>query len=803
MRNLRTAFRSLTQSPGFTFVAVVTLALGIGLSTAAFSMANSLLLRTLPYPDGEHLVRIFRTTPQAQTWPLAPANYLDIRDSCTSFAGMAGYCYDSAGLAEPGQPARQITGITATAEFFNVLGVRPVLGRTFLPDEDQPGKGNIIILTHRMWAGRFGSDPAIINRTLRLNAESVTVIGVLPASFAAPLVWGPAEYVRPLTMWPSNAKERSNAWYSCLARLKPGISLPQAQSELTTVAARLARAYPKEIGTDSLRVVDLHSSNMDGFSRNLIWLVVGLSAAVLLIACANLASLQVARAFGRSREYAIRSALGGARWQLMGPLLLESLLLALMGGLAGLLVGSWTTDLIGRNLLISGDTGFDIPLDRRVLIFTALSALASGLAFGLAPAWLAARAPAGDALKEGSRGTTSGRSHQQLKNGLIVGELALALVLVGVAASFSIGAKTFSHRNNGWQPDGLYSGYIALPYSRYTDDEHCRIFHRSLLERLAAIPGVEHAALTSGLPVYSYSSSRNLVAEGQPAVERGKEPLAQTADISSDYFTTLRIPLKQGAFFPADLKPDGPRLVMVNEALARRFWPGEDPMGKRLRFVEDEQWRQVAGVVGDVGMAVNFNEPETRFHLYLPLVQSPNHFLAIVLRGGLAPDAFRKSVTEAVAGLDSDMPVSQGGSLRRELDTNLANIDVVIANLGTFAVMGVLISALGLYGVISQLTAQRTRDIGVRIALGAQYGDVITMILHQGVRLLVAGAFIGIPVFFVANFGLQRAMPEMRLPGWWVLGTTLLILSATALFACWLPARRAARINPVEALRAE
>jgi putative ABC transport system permease protein len=782
---------------------VLTLALGIGLSTAAFSMANTLLLRTLPYPDGEHLVRIFRTSQQAQTWPHAPANYLDIRSGCTSFAGMAGYCYDSAGLAEPGQPAQQMTGMTATAEFFNVLGVHPVLGRTFLPDEDQPGKGGIVILTHRTWVRRFGSDPAIINRTLRLNAEPVTIIGVLPADFEAPLVWGPVEYVRPLTLWPSNAKERSNAWYHCLARLKPGTSLAQAQSELTTVAARLDRAYPKENGTDGLRAVDLHSSNMDGFSRNIIWLVVGLSVAVLLIACANLASLQVARAFGRSREYAIRSALGGGRRQLMGPLLLESLLLALLGGMAGLLVGSWTTDLIGRSLLINNEPGLSIPLDQRVLLFTVISSLASGLAFGLAPAWLASRAPAAEAMKEGSRGATAGRSHQHLKNALIVGELALALVLVGIAASFSIGAKAFSHRNNGWQPDGLYSGYISMPYSRYKDDEQCRVFHRALLERLAAIPGVEHTVLTSGLPVYSYSSSSNLIAEGQSPVERGREPLAQSATVTSDFFTTLRIPLKQGTFFPPDLRPDSPTVVIINEALARRFWPGEPPIGKRLRIVGEEPWRQVVGVVGDVGMAVNFNEPETRLHLYLPLIQAPNHFLAIVLRGSVAPEALPDPVRKAVASLDPDMPVSQGGSLRAEIDTNLANIDVIIANLGTFAVMGLLLAALGLYGVISQLTAQRTRDIGVRIALGAQYRDIMAMVMRQGIRLLIIGALVGIPVYLLMNFGLQRAMPEMHLPGLWLLGTTLLLLCAAVLFACWLPARRAARINPVEALRAE
>ena len=803
MSLLRTVPRQLTKSPGFTAIAALTLALGSGLSTAAFSLANALLLRTLPYPDGARFVRIFRTSAQSQTWPLAPANYVDVRHACTSFVGMAGYCYDSAGLAEPGQPAQQLTGMTATADFFNVLGVRAVLGRTFLPDEDQPGKGNVMLITNRMWVRRFDRDPGVINRTLRLNAELVTIIGVLPAEFEAPLVWGPVEYVRPLTLWPSNATERSNAWYSCLARLKPGTSIAQAQGELNAVAAQLARAYPKEIGSDGLQAVDLHSSNMDGFSRSIIWLIVGLSVAVLMIACANLASLQVARAFGRSREYAIRSALGGARRQIMLPLLLESLLLAALGGVGGLFVGTWTAELIGRNLLISGERGFDLSLDQRVLLFTALCSLASGLAFGLAPAWLASRAPAAEALKEGSRGSTGDRSHQRLKSALIVAELALALVLVGLAASFSIGAKAFNHRDTGWRADGLFAGYIAMPYSRYTDDDHCRIFHRALLDRLAAIPGVEHVVLTSSLPVYSYAGGRNLVAEGQPPATRGSEPLADTACVTSDYFATLRIPLQRGAIFPPDLRPESPPLVVVNEALARRFWPGADPIGRRVRFVEDEKWMQVVGGVGDVGMVANFNAPATRLQLYVPLVQSPNHFLAVVLRGALAPEAYAQAARQAVAALDPDMPLSQGGSLQSEIATYFANIDVVIANLGSFAVMGLLISSLGLYGVIAQLTAQRTRDIGVRIALGAQYRDIIGMILFQGFRLVGVGVAIGLPVCWAVNFGLQRAMPEMRLPGLWVLGATTLVLGLTALVACWLPARRATRISPIEALRAE
>lgn len=329
------------------------------------------------------------------------------------------------------------------------------------------------------------------------------------------------------------------------------------------------------------------------------------------------------------------------------------------------------------------------------------------------------------------------------------------------------------------------------------------MFQRQLLDRLNAIPGIEHAVLSTGLPVYSYFNGTNIVIEGQPALERGREPLAHTASISSDYFTTLRIPLVQGAFFPADLKADSPSVAIINETFARRFWPGVSPIGKRLRSVNNEPWLEIVGVVGDVGMAVNFSEPETRLHLYRPLIQAPSHYVAIVVRSAMAPEALVTPVSQAVAAIDSDLPVDHGGSLRREISRNLANFDIIIVNLGTFAVMGLLIASLGLYGVISQLTAQRTRDIGVRIALGAQYRDILRMVLGQGVRLVITGLFAGLPLFFGVNLLLHRAMPEMRLPGWWLLCSAALLLGVTALFACWLPARRAARVNPVDALRAE
>lgn len=803
MQNLRFALRNLARSPGFTVVAIITLALGIGLSASSFSMANTFLLRDVPYPDSARLLRIFRTSPHSQKLGHSPGNLLDIRAAATSFSGFAIYNNDTYSLGEPGQPAEQITGFSATADFLGVLGVKPLLGRDFLPDEDQPDKEPIALVSYRTWMRRYAGDPAVLGRDVRLNTRVYKIVGVLPQSFHAPLVWGPVEFIVPRTLEPGFANQRSNAWMQAVTRLKPGVTVAKAQSELDTIASRLARDFPKENGNDGLSAVGLHDSNMDSVSRSLLWLMTGISLTMLLIACANLASLQVARAFGRSREFAIRSALGGRRRQLMMPLLHESLVLSIAGGILGMFVAWWSNSIIGSLLIINGEPSFEIPIDGRVFAFAAFASVLSGIAFGLAPAWLSARAPAAEALKEGSLSSTASKGYQRLKRALIVGELALALALVGIAASFGVGARSFLNRESGWKMDGVYAGYFVLPYSAYPEDAGVTKFNRALLDRISVLPGVDNAVLTTGLPVYSLGRVQRFVVEGQPEVEAGREPTAAVASISSEYFSALRIPLMRGEFFPSGITEKDPAAIIVNEAFARRFWPDEDPIGRRVRFAEGTDWMQVAGVVGDVRMTARMDEPETRLHMFRPLSQAPSRYIAIVLRSSLPPEVLDRSVRQAVAALDPDLPVSRGGSLRSDLERNMANLNLVIFNLGLSAGMGLLIAAVGLFGVISQLTAQRTREIGVRIALGASGGDIVRMILGEGGRMLLFGLIVGVPAFFGLSFFLKRAMPEMHLPGMWLLGITMLVLGATALLACWLPARNATRINPVEALRAE
>jgi predicted permease len=806
LADLRFAIRQLAKSPGFTAVAVLTLALGIGFSASSFSITNVLLLRDLPYPGADRLVRIFRTSRQSLSLPHAPANLLDIREAATSFSATAIFNPDNYALGEPGQPAEHVSGMGATAEFLDVLHVQAALGRGFAPGDDQPDHAPVALISHRTWARRYGSDPGVLGRTVRLNSQPYTIVGVLPPEFEAPLVWGPVEFITPIALGPGLRTRRTGAWMQCVARLKPGVSSGQAQSELATIAARLARAYPKENATDGLRVIALHESSMNGTIRMLSWLMTGLALAMLLIACANLAGLQAARAFGRSREYAVRAALGGSRRQLMLPLVAESLVLAAAGGALGLLVAGWSNDILGRLLPINGPAGLAIPLDGRVLAFAIGVTVVSGLACGVAPAWLASRASAAAALKEASRSSTPSSGQQHFKRALMVGQLALALTLVGVATSFGIGCRAFLRREVGWQPDGLFYGSIVMPENRYGDLSVQRDFHRALLARLAAIPAVEHATLSPSLPIYSLDimfRTGGLIAEGPPPPEPGREPTVETGLVSPDFFTTLRIPLRQGAFFPPDLKADDPPVAIVNQALADRFWPGENPIGRRVRFAAGGPWLQVVGVVGDVRMLILPSAPATQLQLYRPLAQVPSRYVSIALRAAVPPETLTPAVRQAVSALDPDLAVARAGALRALTDGYMSYLNPVILNLGISAGMGLLIAGVGLFGVISQLTAQRTRDIGVRIALGARRLDILRMVLGEGVRLLGIGIVVGVPAYLALTTVVHRTMPEMPLPGLWLLASNVAVLTVAMLLACYLPARRATKIDPIIALRAE
>jgi len=498
LQDLRYAARILKKDPVFTTVAMLTLALGIGTTTALFSLFNAVLFRALPYPDSDRLVRIFKTLPQSQAWPHSVANHIDHKTQNSVFEQMAAFTQAGFDLAEPGQPPEPVSGMVVSADFFSVLGVQPLLGRVFTAEEDQPGRNQVVVLSHDFWRSRFADDPNIVGRNLRLNGESVTVLGVMPAGFDHPLLWGRVSAWRPIAFTDDQRRERKVNWVGALARLKSGVSRAQAQAEMSAIAARLAQEHSDP--NSGLRVVSLNGSATSNVGRNISQFALGLSGFVLLIACVNLANLQMARTAVRAREYIIRAALGAQRSRLMRQSLTESLLLALIGGALGLLLATWVSGLLGCYWVI----GITVPLDSTVLGFAVLVTLLTGLAFGTAPAWIGSRADVNEALKQGSRGTTTHRSYRRLRHGLIVAEVALALVLLTSAGMFISGLRRFTHTDPGWRVKGLLTGFVNLPDKNYGANDSRRAYYERLQARLVALPGIEHAAISWKLPLWEF-----------------------------------------------------------------------------------------------------------------------------------------------------------------------------------------------------------------------------------------------------------------------------------------------------------
>ena len=804
LTDLRYAFRSLAKSPGFTTTALLTLALGIGVNTSMFTMLNTLLFQPLHFSHPEQLVRVFRTAPQSQTWPHAVANYLDLKSQSRAFSNLAAYTAVNCNFAAPGQPAERLRGMEATGEFFPLLGVGAELGRTFTPDETLPGGPPVVVLSHDCWKGRFGADPTIIGRQIRIDGGPVTVVGVMPASFVPRLMWGSIQLWRPMIFSPQQAQNRENNYLSILGRLAPGMTLAQAQAESATIAKRLEQQYPLNNTGSGLRLAD-YTDNPNNADWRLAWFVMALAGFVLLIGCANLANLQFARTAGRAHEHAIRIALGAPHWRIMRELLVESLLLALVGGAIGLLVALWCNDLLGRQIVVGPGRGLALPLDPRVFGFSLAVSLTCGLALGLWPALAAARADINSVLKQQGRGATSGRSHHRMRQALIVAEVALALMLLTGAGVFVRGLQHFGSRDPGWRPDGLLTGLISLPDSKYPDRASRSAFFDKLEQTLAVYPQIQHIAIASSLPTSGYSSSTNFIAEGMPLPRHGDEPLGNIIFISPGFFDTLGLPVLQGRAFTPDDREGKPGVVVINEALAHALWPGQNPVGRRIGDYDpnDHNWLEIVGVVGDARSPGELVPPDTLFQIYRPIAQETFGFASLAVRGRGAPEILAGELRRAVSAIDPDQPVHGIITVRGEIELNLANYHLQGFMLGGFALLGLALAAIGIYGVLAGFVTQRTKEIGVRMALGAQVGDVLRLVLGRGLWLTGIGTALGL----LGGFGLVRLLahilPELGAPDTLIIAGVVVILLGIALFACWLPARRASRLNPIEALRTE
>ena len=804
---MKHALRSLIRTPSFTLIAIVTLALGIGLNTAMFSIINTLILQPVNFPNAEQLFRLNRSTPQQQQGGHSASNALELRRETADFAPMAIYRVWGYTVAEPNHAPETLNAFRITPDFFDVLGVQPSVGRGFRPEEENLGQNNVIILSHRLWESRYGSDPSVIGRVVKVGGEPTEIIGVMPQkleSSANP--FGFVQIYRPLGLSEDERLNLTDTSFNLLGRYHADVTPTQAATRFNALAARLAQDRPKENAGAGLHAVSLQSMRMGETGRQITVILLSLSGFVLLIACANLANLLLARAVARAREYAIRGALGASRLQLIRPLALECTLLAVLGGAAGMFVSSWTTRWMVRQFSRDGGPAFEFATDWRVITFAAVASLATALFFGIAPAWLISRIRVNDTLKSGTRGSTGDRSHHRFRQLLIVGQFALALILLAGAAFFVRGIDRLLHQHSGWNPAPLVSGKVSLPSTKTSDPDGMIKFYEQVQERLGAIPGVKRVAVSLDIPMFGFTGPRGYIIDGREPPAAGLEPTAFTNAITPNYLDAVGTRLLQGRTISATDTRLSPPVVVINETMARALFPAGDAIGHRLGVAGAPApgWAEIVGIVEDVKF-INLGRSPTEFQLYKPLTQETWGYVAFTVQAepGAAPATLVEPFRQAIAELDPELPMLGLATVPTSIERNMADLNVVNQLLVGFAALGLFLAALGIYGVITRLVVQRTNEIGVRMALGAQMSDVVRLILGSGLRMIVLGAALGL----VGAIGLARflatAMPAIATDSAIAIAGTTVGLIVVAFFACWLPARGATKVDPMTALRSE
>jgi putative ABC transport system permease protein len=797
MQDLRFGFRMLWKNPGFTLVAVLTLALGIGANTAIFSVVNALILRPLPYPDAERLVWVDYTSSSNTGGEVLSAHFLNWREQNQTLEGIAQFEPTTRTLTGAGEPERVEVG-QISASFFTTLGVQPLpRGRNFTAAEDKTGGERVAILSHGLWQGRYNGDQDIVGKTITLNDSNFTVVGVTPEDF---------RYFRAFDVWIPLAidleRDRANgntSSQSTVARLKPGITLEQARAELDTLLQRYETAKLEGSPRIDLRarLVPLQRLLL-GDTRRPILVLLGAVGLVLLIACANVANLLLARAVSREKELAIRGALGAGRLRLVRQLLTECLLLAMAGSAAGLLLASWLTALLGSlsstNTLGEMGRVAAITIDLRVLGFTLLITLVTGLLFGFLPALRFSRTDLNVSLKEGGRG--GGLHGRGLRNALMVSEVALAIVLLIGAGLLIRSFVKLLDVDPGYRAENLLTARIALP-PRYSDNSQRAQFYERILQRIAALPGVTAVGATSHLPLTSYNMGAQLRVEGRQPREGENPPSAPVARVNPDYFRTMGISLRAGRLINDSDTQDAPGVVLLSETLAHRLFPDEDPLGKRLSVAGINT--TVIGVVNDIRYTGLDGEIEQA--VYLSYRQLPRSGMALVLRGAVEPSSLAPALRNAVREIDPALPVYDVMTMNERLSNSVAARRFNLLLLGAFAALALLLAGVGVYGVISYVVMQRTHEIGIRMALGAQSADVARLFIKQGMTLVMLGVALG----SVGAFALTRVMKSLLFgvgatdPLTFAVITLLLI--SVALLACWIPARRATKVDLIITLR--
>jgi len=820
MSDLKFALRQLIKNPGFAVVAVLTLALGIGANTAIFSVVNAVLLRPLPYPESNRLVWLSERGPNFPIMSISYPNFADWRAQQTVFEHIGVYNWGNFNLTGRGEPLRvEVARISADA--LSSLRAKAAVGRVFNNDEDKPGAVSVVLLSHNLWQTRFGGATNVLDESLTLDGRAYRVVGVMPAGFAFPGrvdIWVP---VGPFSDQPNWQERGNHPGLLGVARLKPGVTLEQARAGMDTIAARLEQQYPDSNKNCGIRIDGL-LDNYVGDARRALWTVLGAVGLVLLIACANVANLLLARAAARQKEMAVRTALGAGRWRIIRQLLTESLMFSTVGGALGLLLAWGGVRLIlalGRNAIPRSS---EIGLDTGVLLFTVVVAVLTGILFGLAPAWQSSRPDVQGTLKDTARSTTGGRA--RLRQGLVVAEVALTLVLLVGAGLLLRSFHRLQQVNPGFSHERVLSFRLDLPERKYETPEQQILFFQGLLERLRALPGAQTVALASQIPHDNNGWQTGYRIEGQPDPPPGEGPSLEMTVVSPDYFRALGTPLLRGRYFTEQDNRDhlrgrdltglddgqrwaaGLNAVIIDEEFARRHWPNEDPVGKQIRLPWGERSRHplltIVGVVTRVKLN-GLHEQGGFVQAYLPFLQGTGNGHAIVMKTTQAPGTLVNAAREQVQALDSDQPIYDVRTLAEMRDGALAGRRLNFVLLALFASVALGLAAIGLYGVLAYTVAQRQREIGVRMALGAQRGDVLQLVVGHGMRLALAGVIVGLVGALAVTRTLQSLLFEVRPFDPPTLVSVPMLLAGVALFACWIPARRAARVDPMEALRYE
>jgi putative ABC transport system permease protein len=807
MNDLRFALRQLRKTPGFTFIAILTLALGIGANTAIFSVIYAVLLQPLPYPQGDRLVILTETDSNQPQISVSYPDYVDWKRENTVFENIAVSRRESFNLSGlPGRSPEQVPGGLVTGNFFKVIGLQAQLGRVFTEEEDRVGGPAVCVISDKLWQRVFARDPNVLGKTINFGNLPYTILGVMPPQMFSPRtaeVWFPLTRRTDDAMWQSRDNHPGLFGWG---RLKEGVTIEKALAEMKEIQARLSNQYPRSNAGVGVTVTAL-LENQVGEYRDSLKLLLGAVALVLLIACANLANLLAARGAARAKEFAIRAAVGASRWQIIRQLLIESFVLALAGGLLGLCLAAW-----GRDLLVAlappGVPRFqNIALNNWVLAFSLGLSLVTSILFGLWPAWHTSRADIQLALKSGGHGSSETAGAKRSRDLLVIAEVALTLILLSSAGLI---LKSFANARNlglGFDPHLLLSARVDLPEPSYSDPKKLMNFHEALMGKLSVLPGVQNAALAANPPLMT-GWQTSFLPEGMPEPEPGKNPSTEMTVVTDNYFQTIRTPILRGRAFDSRDTKEAPPVIIIDQNTAERYFPGEDAIGKRIGMYvgsdKDDQrvYRTIIGVVPHLKV-YGFEETRVLPQSYLSMRQQPQNGLVVLLRTTLSPKSLEKPVREIVASLDPAQPAFEFKTMQERVEETWATPRLMSFLLVCFAILALTLAVVGLYGVMAYNGLRRMREIGVRLALGAMPAQIRIMMLGHGLRLLGAGLVIGFIGAIASSRIVRSVLFGVSANDPLIYACVTAVLIVAALVACWLPARRASRVNPMITLRAE